>query len=187
VLRTRLAGLLLAACAITGCSTAAPANSRLVAVPTEITIPKINAHSSLIPLGINTDPAVGPVGAMQVPDVHTPKLAGYYAQGGVKPGQPGPPLVVAAHVNGDGVNGLFYHLKNLRPGDIAQIKLADGTLLTFRVTSVQSNPKTAFPGQEVFGATDHPTLRMITCGGKYDPQHHSYLDNITAYADLIPT
>jgi hypothetical protein len=92
---------------------------------------------------------------------------------------------VIAHVNGDGINGLFYRLKDLRPGDMVQIKLTDGTRLNFRITLVKSDPKTAFPGQEVFGATDHATLRAVTCGGEYDPKHHSYLNNITAYADLV--
>lgn len=156
-----------------------------VADPAEITIPRINAHSTLIPLGLNTDPAVGPVGSPATPSVHTPKQAGYYARGGVRPGQPGPPLVVIAHVNGDNQQGLFYRLKDLQPGDTVQIVLADKTRLTFRITSVKSDPKTAFPGQEVFGPTDHATLRAVTCGGEFDPKARSYKDNITAYADLV--
>jgi hypothetical protein len=158
---------------------------RPVVDPAEVTIPKISAHSTLIPLGLNTDPKVGPIGAMQVPSVHTPKQAGYYARGGVKPGQPGPALVIAAHVNGDGINGLFYRLKELRPGDTAQVKLKDGTTLTFRVTATDSAPKTAFPGEKVFrGASDHATAVFITCGGEFDPVKRSYKDNILVFADL---
>jgi hypothetical protein len=149
-----------------------------------IDIPQINAHSTLIPLGLNTDPALGPIGSPAVPSVHTPKQAGYYARGGVRPGQPGAPLVVIAHVNGDGINGLFYRLKDLRPGDAAQVKLADSTVLTFRITDVESDPKTAFPGVEVFGPVNHATLRLVTCGGQFDPRKRSYLSNIIAYADL---
>jgi hypothetical protein len=197
--RIRLLGLALAlSVALAGCgltggsvqshgaivapSAAAPVR---VADPVAIDIPQINAHSTLIPLGLNTDPALGPIGSPAVPSVHTPKLAGYYARGGVKAGRPGPPLVVIAHVNGDGQQGLFYHLKDLRPGDIVQVKLADKTELTFRITLVESDPKTAFPGQEVFGPTDHATLRAVTCGGEFDPKARSYKNNITAYADLV--
>jgi hypothetical protein len=200
LLRTRLAGLLLAVITLAGCSggstqhvpvipvTAPPSATQVprpVADPTEVTIPKIGVHSTLIPLGLNTDPKVGPIGAMQVPAVHTPTQAGWYARGGVQPGQPGPPLVIAGHVNGAGMNGVFYRLRELRPGDTAQVKLKDGTVLTFRVTAVGSAPKTAFPGEKVFrGASDHATAVFITCGGDFDPVKHSYRDNILVFATL---
>jgi hypothetical protein len=200
LLRTRFAGLLLVVIALAGCSggptqhvpvipvTTAPSATQVprpVADPAEVTIPKIGAHSTLIPLGLNTDPKVGPIGAMQVPDVHTPKQAGYYARGGVRPGQPGPPLVIAGHVNGGGMNGVFYRLRELRPGDTAQVKLKDGTALTFRITAVGSSPKTAFPGEKVFDAKDHATAVFITCGGEFDPVKHSYKDNILVFMELV--
>jgi hypothetical protein len=200
LLRTRLVGLLLAVIALGGCSggptqhvpvipdTTPPSATQVprpVADPTEVTIPKIGVHSTLIPLGLNIDPKVGPIGAMQVPDVHTPKQAGYYARGGVKAGQPGPPLVIAGHVNGDGMNGVFYRLRELRPGDTAQVKLKDGTVLTFRGTKIESAPKSAFPGEKVFDAKDHAIAVFITCGGEFDPVKHSYNDNILVFMELV--
>jgi hypothetical protein len=188
-----LAGLTAAGCAAGGGTpahitvaptTVAPA-AMSVAAPADITISKISAHSTLIPLGINTDPKVDPVGAMQVPSVHTPLQAGFYARGGVKPGQPGPPLVIAAHINGDGMQGLFARLTELAPGDTATVKLTDGKVLTFRVTSTESDPKTAFPGQKVFGSKDHPTLVLLTCGGAFDKKNRNYLNNIVVFADLV--
>jgi hypothetical protein len=155
------------------------------AAPADITIPKLSAHSTLIPLGLNTDPKLGPVGSVQVPDVHKPLQAGFYARGGVKPGQPGPPLVVVAHINGGGQQGLFARLGDLKSGDTATVKLADGKVLTFRVTSTESDPKDAFPGQKVFGSKDHATLVLATCGGDFDPAKHSYKNNIIVFMDLV--
>jgi hypothetical protein len=147
--------------------------------PVSIDIPKLGASSTLEPLGLNPDRSPA------VPDVHTPHQAGYYAVSGVKPGQPGPPLVVIAHVDGAGQTGLFFNLKTLQPGDTASVKLTNGKTLTFRVTRVESDSKTAFPGQQVFGPVDHPTLRLVTCGGVFDKMAHSYKSNIVAYADLV--
>jgi len=196
--RTRLLGpLLAAALALTGCAPAGEGNQphgpivvtpaappsvttpAAVADPAEITIPKLNAHSTLIPLGLNTD------GSVQVPNVYTPLQAGYYARSSPRPGQPGTPLVVIAHVNGGGKQGLFARLKDLRPGDTAQIQLKDGAMLTFKITSMETDPKAAFPAQKVFGPTDdRARLALVTCGGQFDPVNRSYLSNIIAYADL---
>lgn len=155
------------------------------AVPADITIPKLSAHSTLVPLGLNTDPKLGPIGSVQVPDVHKPLQAGWYARGGVKPGQSGPPLVVVAHINGSGQQGLFARLGDLKPGDTATVKLADGKVLTFRVTSTESDSKNAFPGQKVFGSKDHATLVLATCGGDFDPAKHSYKNNILVFLDKV--
>lgn len=196
-----LLGLIVAGLTATGCATGGgvphiiipPTTETLgnaaptppAASPADITIPKIGAHSTLIPLGLNTDPKLGPVGSIQIPSVHTPLQAGFYARGGVRPGQPGAPLVVVAHINGDGRQGLFAHLGQLKPGDIATVKLTDGTVLRFRVTATESDPKTEFPGVKVFGAKDHATLVMITCGGEFDANARSYKNNIIVTADLV--
>lgn len=194
-----LLGLVITGLTLTGCATngegaphptAAPTSTTAAlpasaAAPAAVTIAKISAHSTLIPLGINTDPTVDPVGAMQVPSVHTPQQAGYYARGGVIPGQPGPPLVIVGHVNGDGQQGVYARLNELVPGDTATVTLADRTVLTFRVTSIESDPKTDFPGEKVFGFRDHATMVAITCGGAFDKKAHSYLNNIVVFMDLV--
>ena len=45
---------------------------------------------------------------------------------------------------------------------------ADGQPATFTVDSVKSYPKTAFPTELVYGPSDRPGLRVVTCGGQFD-------------------
>jgi hypothetical protein len=50
---------------------------------------------------------------------------------------------------------------------------------------VQQHPKDAFPTERVYGNTDAPELRLITCGGEFDRDERSYRDNIIAFARII--
>jgi hypothetical protein len=43
-----------------------------------------------------------------------------------------------------------------------------------------------FPTISVYGPTPTPQLRLITCGGTFDPQTGHYLSNIVVYATLAP-
>jgi hypothetical protein len=49
---------------------------------------------------------------------------------------------------------------------------------------VRSYPKNEFPTDEVYAPTPNPQLRLITCGGEFDYNHRSYLDNEVVYAVL---
>jgi sortase (surface protein transpeptidase) len=167
------------------------------AAPSTIDIPRIDAHSSLIPLGLAAD------GSLTVPDVAHPQQAGWYCadpklaataiscRSGVLPGQVGPAVIVG-HVDGspaDGAHqkGVFYRLRELAVGDTARVTLADGTVLTFAVYRVLTAAKTAFPTSVVYGDTQTPELRLITCGGAWVGGKLGYADNTIAFATLIPT
>jgi hypothetical protein len=41
--------------------------------------------------------------------------------------------------------------------------------------------------ERVFGNTDRAELRLITCGGPFDPRKHSYEDTIVVLAHLTST
>ena len=62
------------------------------------------------------------------------------------------------------------------------MRRADGTLALFRVTKVASYPKDRFPTAAVYGPTPDAELRLITCGGTFDPAQGSYLSNVVVYA-----
>lgn len=168
--------------------TSAPAP---VVGPARIDIDTINAHSTLIPLGLQPD------GALEVPDVHHPQQAGWYCVNpvlpqpakcvsGVIPGQVGPAVIVG-HVDGDHQQGVFYNLKNLGVGDTARVTLVDDRVLTFEVYRVLRAAKTAFPAQVVYGDTVGPELRLITCSGDFVGGVLGYADNTIVFAQLIPT
>ncbi|WP_290053517.1 class F sortase [Amycolatopsis solani] len=145
--------------------------------PVSLDIPKIGAHSSLVPLGLNPDNTV------EVPPVTTPLQAGWYTYAPT-PGETGP-AVVLGHVDGNHQKGIFFRLKELAAGDRVSIARKDGTTATFEVTKVHQVPKKDFEGEGVYDDTPGPELRLITCGGVFDRTARNYVDNIVVYAKLV--
>jgi sortase (surface protein transpeptidase) len=143
--------------------------------PVFLTIPAVGIRTPLIRLSLTTS------GAIQVPPTAT--LAGWYS-GSPPPGAIGP-AVIGGHVDSHAGPGIFFRLHLLRPGDRVYVQRADSRLAVFRVTSVHRYPKSRFPGAEVYGAVPTPQLRLITCGGTFDPARGSYLSNVVVYATLI--
>lgn len=151
--------------------TAAPA-PRHVGRPTRVLIPAIGVDEALHAVGLKSD------GAMETPDFGD---AGWYDRG-PRPGAVGPAVVVA-HVHGPAGDDVFARLHQLRPGDLVTVRRTDGAA-TFVVDSVELAPKQALPYDRIWGATDQPVLRLITCGGKPDPATRMYPDNTIVYAHL---
>lgn len=143
-----------------------------VAAPTQLSIPAIGVATPLIGLGLAAD------GSMEVPTDFS--LAGWYT-GGPRPGESGP-AVVAGHV--DSVDGpaVFSRLGDLRPGDAVDIARADGTTAHFVVERLERFEKQAFPTATVFGPTPRSELRLVTCGGAFDREHRTYLENLVVFA-----
>lgn len=135
-------------------------------------IPAIGVSTPLISLGLNEDQS------MEVPTDFA--LAGWYRYSPT-PGEPGP-AVIAGHVDSHTGPAVFFRLTDLQPGDEVSVKSADGTTATFAVQRVEQHPKDAFPHDEVYGDTSGPELRLITCGGVFDPAQRSHRDNIIVYA-----
>jgi LPXTG-site transpeptidase (sortase) family protein len=146
------------------------------ASPAEIFIPKINARSSLVALGLNADQTV------EVPPVSQPMQAGWYDKAPA-PGEVGP-AVILGHVDGNKQPGIFYRLKEMAAGDEIKVARTDGTQLRFVVDKVEKVAKSDFPTDQVYGDTSRPELRLITCGGEFDKAAHSYKDNIVVFASL---
>jgi len=158
-------------------STSVPATKTFSGLrPTAVSIPKIGAQSSLLAVTVDKDDKIN------VPSVHTPMQAAWYRLSPV-PGDVGPAIVLG-HVDGDKKPGIFYRLKDLTPGDEIDIERSDGQKLKFVVDHKDEVPKEQFPTEAVYGNTDKPQLRLITCGGAFDHAVHSYKDNIIVYANL---
>jgi hypothetical protein len=149
-----------------------PQDDDTVPRPVALIIPVIGVQASLIDLGVTAD------GALQVPA--STAVAGWYA-GGPRPGAIGP-AVIAGHIDSETGPGVFFRLARLRRGDRVYVRRADGTLALFRVTAVRSYAKDSFPTLAVYGPTPDAELRLITCGGTFDPLLKSYLSNTVVYA-----
>jgi sortase (surface protein transpeptidase) len=147
---------------------------RKSAEPVRVHIPAVGIDGPLTAVGLD------PAGTLTPPqDVGT---AGWFTDGPA-PGEPGPALL-AGHVNGGGRDGLFGHLDDVAPGDEVLIVSADGVTRRFTVTAIDRYAKAAFPTEAVYAATPDPELRLITCGGAFDPVRRSYTDNVVVSARL---
>ncbi|MFF0145459.1 LPXTG-site transpeptidase (sortase) family protein [Amycolatopsis sulphurea] len=170
--------------ALLGCGSSDPAPEAAPAAaaslvksePVSIDVPSIDAHSSLVPLGLNEDKTV------QVPPVDQPLQAGWY-RFGPTPGEAGP-AVVLGHIDGNHQKGIFWRLHEMKKGDQVVVGRKDGSKATFTVTKVDQIAKKTFPTEAVYGNTSDAQIRLITCGGTFDPEKHSYLDNIIVYGTL---
>ena len=146
-----------------------------VAAPVSLTIPLIGVRTQLITLGLTS------VGELQVPS--STAVAGWYT-GSPRPGAVGSAIIVG-HIDSYRGPGVFYRLIKLTRGDKIYVKRADGTLVEFRVTSVQTYLKDRFPTADVYGPVPDAELRLITCGGAFDKAAGHYLSNIVVYATEV--
>ncbi len=151
------------------------AQAAAVASPVSLTIPLIGVKTQLITLGLAAS------GALQVPS--TTSVAGWYT-GSPRPGAVGSAIIVG-HIDSQSGPGVFYRLSELSRGNDIYVKRADGTTAEFRVTTVQTYLKDQFPTETVYGPTPDAELRMITCGGAFDPATGHYLSNIVVYATEV--
>jgi LPXTG-site transpeptidase (sortase) family protein len=148
-----------------------------VAAPVSLTIPLIGVQTNLMTLGLASN------GEMQVPPLSMASVAGWYT-GSPRPGAIGSAIIVG-HIDTTKGPAVFDRLNTLTSGDKIYVKRADGTLVEFRVTSVQTYLKDHFPTEDVYGPVPDPELRLITCGGAWDSATHHYLSNIVVYATEV--
>ncbi|WP_234321011.1 class F sortase [Streptomyces katrae] len=145
--------------------------------PQSISIPSLKLSSSLETLRQNAD------GTMQTPK--DPGLAGWY-EPGPTPGSQGP-AVIAGHVTWNGAAAVFEKLKTMKAGDTIKVTRRDNKTATFTVDRVAEYPKAEFPTLEVYKNLDHAGLRLVTCGGEFDPKKHYYNSNVVVFASMTGT
>lgn len=149
--------------------------------PVAVEIPAIGAASSLVETGLNPD------GTAEVPPLDQPWQASWYGPG-VIPGQRGPAVLyghISGRVDGQSVPGVFARLAELEPGDRIVVQRFDAEPLVWSVTRVETHDKDQFPTQAVYGNVPGAELRLVSCGGTFDPSTGHYEANVIAFA--VPT
>lgn len=156
-------------------------------LPTTVDIPSINVHAThLIALGLNKD------GSPSTPPTNTPQILGYYGLGG-PPCQPGPskvPFVLIGHIDGNHQNGVFYQLKNLKPGATITINLDNRKSCTYRTTKLAEykkqdlTQKNVAAAKQIWGPVTDGEIRMISCGGAFIGPPLYYQDNLVGMGNL---
>ena len=144
--------------------------------PAGLEVPSIGVRAgAVVELGLNEDRS------LEVPgDAAT---IGWYGRG-ASPGSAGP-AVFASHVNYRGERGGFAALADIESGDQVLVPRADGVTAVFVVDRVDAFPKSEFPTALVYGPTPRPEIRLITCGGTFDPGVRSYEDNVVVFGHLV--
>ena len=144
--------------------------------PAVIRIPSLDVEAPIIPLGLQED------GSIEVPE--NPEQTGWWL-GGPEPGERGP-AVILGHVDSrEEGPAVFFHLRYLEAGDEIHIDRVDGSTVSYAVESIESHDKDEFPTDAVYGPTEQPTLRLVTCGGDFDFDVRTYEENVIVFASLI--
>jgi hypothetical protein len=143
-----------------------------MAAPVRLRIPSIDVDSGLEDLGRAADQSI------EVP--RQPSSAGWWA-GGPRPGQVGP-AVILGHVDSKTGPAVFFRLGELGAGAEVLVERTDGTTARFLVTRLARYQKSEFPSELVYYPTLEPELRLVTCGGPFDPSTGHYRDNLVVFA-----
>jgi sortase (surface protein transpeptidase) len=149
-----------------------PRTAAAVPVPVRLRIPSIGVNAGLERVGLAPDGTIAAPKGFQT--------AAWYT-GGPVPGQPGP-AVLLGHVDSDHLPAVFFLLATLKPGAQVLVDRADGTTVRFKVSGRIQVAKSRFPADVVYAPTLAPSLRLVTCGGKFDRQSGHYRDNVVVSA-----
>ena len=147
-------------------------------LPVAVTIPTIGVQSKLLHLGRNKD------GTIAVPSLTTSAGEAAWYRYSVTPGQIGT-AVIEGHVDSHQGPAVFFRLGALRPGNRINVTLADGITAVFRVTGVREYAKDKYPANTVYAPANYAALRLITCGGGFDPATGRYLSSVVVFASLV--
>jgi hypothetical protein len=145
--------------------------------PTRISIPAIGLRAAgVVEVGRAADGSIAP------PTEDPARTAGWYGLG-PSPGEAGTAVIVG-HVDTADKPAIFQRLRDLKAGSSIEVSRKDRRVATFTVESVESFPKTAFPGDRIFARADVPRLALVTCGGAWVGGAIGYADNVIVFARL---
>ncbi|MFF3861783.1 sortase domain-bontaining protein [Streptomyces sp. NPDC002209] len=168
-----------------GSTSAAPVASTATATalpPSKPTGMKIDAAGvdAKKMVDLEVDAATGELG---VPDADTDANHPGWWTGGVTPGEKGVSVLVA-HFDTKHGPALMKDVKKIELGDLVEVPREDGRTAKFKIREIEDVDKKDFPTGKVYGDTQRPELRLLTCGGEIKDGHRT--NNIIFYADLTP-
>jgi LPXTG-site transpeptidase (sortase) family protein len=141
-----------------------------------LVIPKIQVDAPVVTLGVDGE------GVMQSP--RSAFEVGWYdftAQPGT-----GGNAVFSGHVDFVNVGpAVFWDLRKLGPGDLVEVRLADGTAYQYAVVSDVSYPSDDAPIADIVGPTGRDTVTLITCTGTFNRDVRQYSDRLVVRAERL--
>lgn len=161
-----------------GSSESGPRNNLGPSRPVRLRIPAINVDTEVTSIGKNPD------GTIAVPEKGPDYDKAAWYKHSPTPGQSGPTMI-EGHVD-SATNGasVFYRLGELTRDDKILVTRADNTVVIYRIHEVSQYTKNDFPTDRVYGHTDDPALRLVTCGGRYLQDIGQYESNTIVFAGV---
>ncbi|MQY13946.1 hypothetical protein SRB5_41060 [Streptomyces sp. RB5] len=140
--------------------------------PVTLTVPGAGVEAPVIERGLDD------TGAVDAPPFTSPGEVGWY-RGGARPGATGVALFVG-HLDTATAPAVFYRLADVRPGERVRVTREDGRTAEFTVDRVETMDKRRFDAERVYGAhvKGRAEVRLITCGGRYEPDKKNYTANL---------
>lgn len=151
------------------------ASERFEAPVERIAMPAIGVTAPLVPMGVRN-------GYMDLPA--SPHEVAWY-DFTAKPGTGGN-AVFSAHV--DYINygpAVFWNLGKLKLGDDVLIRLRDGTILRYVVTSNDTVPLPQLDVAQLLAQRPRETVTLITCTGQFSNGNYSHRIVVRAVLDSV--
>lgn len=158
-----------------GVRDASPQAPTAVDAPTAVRVPSVGLELGVVPVGVRED------GQMDVPDLVSE--LGWY-RFGPAPGAATGSAVLAAHVDSDIGAAPMASVLRASEGDPIEIATAAGAMLDYRITSIEQISKDELRLDALFARDGEHVVRLVTCGGEWDPAAGAYEDNIVVTAVL---
>jgi hypothetical protein len=142
--------------------------------PVRVALSSVGIEAPVRPVGVAED------GQMQLPP--DPRVMGWYRFGPAPGTESGGSVVIAGHLDSKRFGlGPLARLRDMEVGQPIEVALADGTTSTYTVVAVQRFDRQGLP-EELFSRQGPERLRVITCGGEYDPDAGGYQQNLVVTA-----
>lgn len=142
-----------------------------------IEVPSLQIDAPVVSLGVLAG------GVMESP--HTPTDVGWY-RFSAQPGTTGN-AVFAGHVDYANYGpAVFYHLRDLKFGDVVRVELEDGSSFSYSVVSSYVYNADDAPVQQIVGPTPNETITLITCTGVFDRNVLEYDKRLVVRAERSP-
>jgi hypothetical protein len=144
--------------------------------PALVEIDSIGVRAEVMARGVDAS------GGVEPPPYDRPGTVGWYADGPT-PGAEGAAVLVG-HVDTATGPAVFYALSTVRPGTSVRVTREDGSVAEFTVQEVDVVERDGFDAERVYGPRldGAAELRLITCGGTFDPARESYSANVVVSA-----
>ncbi|HSJ21109.1 MAG TPA: class F sortase [Nocardioidaceae bacterium] len=142
--------------------------------PVQVNLGSVGVDLPVRPVGVAKD------GQMQLPP--DPRVMGWYRYGPAPGASTGGSVVVAGHLDSRRLGlGPLVRLRDLRLGDKVVVTTSDGATSTYTIREIERFDRRALPA-EVFSRSGPERLRIVTCGGEYDPEAGGYQQNLVVTA-----